>query len=138
MIQLSKKDRTDKSLTDNLRAQGFAVNGQLATRTGGTGAKTRTRTAASIGKMTSANRDKYLNEAPVGTKIKGLYSKRSGREVTVEKQEGYLMAWDLGGNVGRRKDTYWTFNGSKEPYTASEIRKAFDGTSNYYTTKKKK
>lgn len=137
VIQLSAADRDNKSLTDQLRATGFQVNGHLATRTGGT-VKASSKTASAIGKMTVENRQKYLDEAPVGTRIKGIYDKEDGHEYRVEKKEAYSMTNSLTGRVGRRKKTYWTFDGYEEKYPARAIRTAFDGTSKYYTTSRRK
>lgn len=93
--------------------------------------------ATAIGKMTKEERVKYLDEAPVGTKISGIYDLRTGNELTAEKQSGYS---DSFGAWGRQKveSTEWYLGGVKQLTMARTIRQANDGTSPYYTTDKKK
>lgn len=83
--------------------------------------------------MTKEERRQWTENAPVGTKIEGLVDRRTGRSIEVEKVTGYSMPRaTLGGGVSRLQETYWTVNGSKDPYINRTLREAEEGTSKYY------
>lgn len=79
------------------------------------------------------NDGRLLRESPIGTRITGVYSKDSGREVLIEKRDGYRTGWGLDGAVGRRKFEEWAISGSSCPYIKSTLRAILNGTSKYYT-----
>jgi predicted ABC-type ATPase len=90
--------------------------------------------------MSKEERKAWLENAPVGTKISGLYSKRTGNEISVEKQEGYHQIYGGVGAGTKIKETYWTIEGSKTTTPAKTLREAEEGTNKYYEfrTKSKK
>ena len=80
----------------------------------------------------------WLNNADVGTEIKGVYYKDSGNEVVIEKRGGYQPIY---GGVGAGSRLYveeWSVAGYEERFLASMLSKAADGTSKYYTLKKRR
>lgn len=96
-----------------------------------------TATANDIGSMSREERIQYLNDAPVGTKISGLVSIRSGMEQVVEKHEAYSRVYGGVGAGSAILETYWTIGGSKDNYISSTIKDAADGKSRYYKLKRK-
>ncbi|MCI6649143.1 MAG: hypothetical protein MSH24_06395 [Lachnospiraceae bacterium] len=83
--------------------------------------------------MTKDQRTACLDEAPVGTRITGLYAKNDGHELKVEKKEGYIP-----GLLSNQSTIYWAIDGEKQTVLSMHLRKAADGSSKYYTTKKPK
>jgi len=93
--------------------------------------------AQSLGKMTREERKQWLENAPAGTKITGLYNKSgpyAGEEVEIEKKSGYKKQPDITGRLGAVEFSEWTNGGYADPYMAKTLREAFEGTSKYYTT----
>ena len=81
------------------------------------------------------NDGEMLETSLVGTKITGVYYKRSGLEVIIDKRSGYRTGWDLNGTVGRTAFTEWAVAGYEDPYIKRTLREALDGTSKYYSFK---
>lgn len=81
--------------------------------------------------MSAEDRTKFLNEAPVGAKITGLYNKINGKALKVEKKSGGYGT----GYLTSRKRTFWTINGIEEPHIGAALKKAANGKSRDYTTK---
>ena len=81
------------------------------------------------------NDGEMLETSPVGTKITGVYYRRSGLEVIIEKRGGYRTGWDLNGTVGRSEFTEWAVAGYDEPYIKRTLREVLNGTSKYYSIK---
>lgn len=73
----------------------------------------------------------YSDTIPVGTKITGIYDKRYGREVDIEKQSWYETAWGVDGRVGRIQHTEWTISGRKEFYMRDRLEKMIANTEYY-------
>ena len=73
-----------------------------------------------------------LDTVPDGTRITGVYYKRSKMEVIIEKRSGYRNGWDITGLVGRVEFTEWAVAGYADPYIKSTLRAVLDGTSRYY------
>lgn len=82
--------------------------------------------------MSKEERKTWLEEAPVGTKITGFVSNRTGNPVTIEKVTAYRTIYGGVGAGSKVQETYWEINGSKEPYMASTLRTAEEGTNKYY------
>lgn len=94
-------------------------------------------TADTISKMGRDERRNYLNDAPVGTKIGGYYSLRTGEEVTVEKTEGYTDVFTQAAGRQKLHETYWSINGQRDNLPARTLRTAGEGTHASLTTDKK-
>lgn len=82
--------------------------------------------------MSREERKAWLENAPVGTKISGLYSKRTGNEITVEKREGYRQIYGGAGAGTKIKETYWAIEGSETTVPAKILREAEEGTHKSY------
>ena len=94
-------------------------------------------TAASLGTMSKEDRRKFLDEAPAGTKLSGLYDLRTGSELTVEKQSGYSDVFTRYGTREKLAYNDWYIAGVKQPLMSRTLREAAEGTNKYYTTDKK-
>ena len=73
-----------------------------------------------------------LIDAPNGTRITGVFSKRSGMEVIIEKRSGYRTGCDMTGSVGRAQFTEWAISGYANPYIEKTLSEVLDGTNKYY------
>lgn len=83
-------------------------------------------------KMSDAELKKFLDEAPAGTKITGIYHNRSGMEAVVEKHEGYKAIYGGIGAGSRIKESNWRIGGSDDHYIVSTIKGILSGTNKYY------
>lgn len=116
----------------------FEMNLQLF---GGRGSGSRIGSGTSVsrlGTMSKEDRRAALDNAPVGTRISGLISKRTGNEVHVEKVEGYSRVYGGIGAGSSIKSTVWEVEGSTDPYISRTIRTAVEGTNKYYTVRGKR
>lgn len=91
--------------------------------------------ASELGAMSKDERLDWLNTAPDGSKITGLYSIRSDFEQRIEKRSGYKKVYGGIGAGSSLSYSSWYVAGYEDPYISSTIRKAYDGTSKYYYTK---
>lgn len=73
-----------------------------------------------------------LINAPDGTRITGVFSKRSGMEVIIEKRTGYRTGWDTTGSASRAQFTEWAISGYADPYIKKTLSEVLNGTNKYY------
>ena len=90
------------------------------------------KTMSDLRSMSKEDLKKFLDDAPAGTEIKGLCSKRTGNELVVKKHEGYKAVYGGIGAGTRIKESYWQVDGSPDHYISVTIREAINGTSKYY------
>ena len=91
--------------------------------------------AYKLGTMTKEERNNWLNDAPDGSTITGLYNKDgpyTDIEITIRKESGYEKLYGpMSGNTPIRYSE-WKKAGYKDPYISRTIRDASEGTSKYY------
>lgn len=88
---------------------------------------------SSFAYLNKEDRTASLQNAPDGAKISGIYSKRSGREVSVERTCSYSMPFrSYIGTTETMKTTYWTVAGDKDSCIQQTIRTILEGTNPYY------
>ena len=86
--------------------------------------------------MSKEERNEWLDNAPVGTRINGMFYIDSDNEVIVEKVEGYKTVHGGIGAGSKIHEVYWTIGGYKSPYISRILRTAEEGTNKYYKFKK--
>ena len=102
---------------------------------GETGVFTKSKTAkvSAFKNMSSEERQKALEDAPVGATIKGVVVKSGpykGNEVIIEKHEEVRPNYAVPGFDIREK--VWKSGGSTDNYIARTIRTICEGTNKYY------
>ena len=95
-------------------------------------------TVKALGKMSDDERKKYLDEAPVGTKIKGIFSKRSGNPIIAQKEGGYKAVYGGVGAGTRLHEENWRVSGSDDHYFDRTVKQISEGENKYYTKKNAK
>lgn len=85
--------------------------------------------------MSKDDRNKLLDDAPPGSKIKGVVSRDTGKEADITKEESYSTSTLMTGSPSSVKESNWKVNGETDPYFKKKMREVSEGTNKYYKLK---
>ena len=87
--------------------------------------------ASQLSSMSKEERRSFLSDAPVGTTIDGVYDKRTGEPVKVEKVEYYAESTHPQATSRRTRRTEWQVDGhGPGPYLS--VQDVLAGKNRYY------